>query len=128
MRMAMLAAACLAASIGAAQAQDVASGKALFKKCAFCHGIGEGAQNKVGPQLNGLNGRKAGAVPDFDYSDALKNSGIVWNETTFKQYISDPQAMIPRSKKVFAGIKDERERNDLWAYLSQFAAAGGIKK
>ena len=122
----MVVAAFLTAS--AAAAQDADQGKALFKKCAICHAVGAGAENKVGPQLNGLDGRKAGAVADFDYSDAQKNSGIVWNEATFKQYIKDPQAMVPGTKKTLSGIKDERQASDLWAYLSQFNANGSLKK
>ena len=84
--------------------------------------IGEGAKNKVGPELNGLDGRKAGTAPDYNYSDANKNSGIVWNEATFKDYIKDPRAKIPGTKMVFPGIKNEKEEGDLWAYLKQFGA------
>ena len=85
-------------------------------------------QNKVGPELNGLDGRHSGTVPNFSYSDANKNSGIVWNEATFKQYIKSPSAMVPGTKMIFAGIKNQQEINDLWAYVSQFDANGNIKK
>ena len=88
---------------------------------------GPGAQNKVGREQNGLDGRKAGSVPNYQYSDANKNSGIVWNEATFKEYIN-PKAKIPGTKMIFAGIKDEQEINDLWAYLKQFDANGNIRK
>ena len=64
----------------------------------------------------------------FNYSDANKNSGIVWSEQTFGDYIQDPKAKIPGTKKVFAGIKNEQEAKDLWAYLKQFDAQGNIKK
>ena len=94
----------------------------------ICHSIGPGAQNKVGPEQNGLEGRKAGSVPNYQFSDANKNSGIVWNEAAFKEYIKDPKAKIPGTKMIFAGIKDEQEINDLWAYLKQFDANGNIKK
>jgi len=67
-------------------------------------------------------------VPNFDYSDANKNSGVVWNEATFKQYIKSPSAMIPGTKMPFAGIKDPQRVDDLWAYVSQFDADGNIKK
>jgi cytochrome c len=110
-----------------AQAQDVAAGERSFGKCKICHRIGEGAKSLVGPELNGLDGRKAGSVPDFNYSEANKNSGIVWNETTFKDYIKDPRAKIPKTKMVFPGIKDEKEQNDLWAYLKQFGPDGKKK-
>src|SRR6201994_906615 len=104
----------------AALAQDAAAGKASFNKCLPCHSIGEGAKNKVGPELNGLDGRKSGTVPDYNYSDANKNSGITWNEANFKEYIKDPKAKVPGIKMFFAGIKNEKEVNDLWAYVSSF--------
>ena len=90
-----LAALAAAMTLNSAQAQDPAAGERSFAKCKICHRIGEGAKSLVGPELNGLDGRKAGSVPDFNYSDANKNSGIVWNETTFKDYIKDPRAKIP---------------------------------
>ena len=68
------------AAVPAALAQDAAAGKSSFNKCLACHAIGEDAKNKVGPQLNGLNGRKSGTAPDYNYTDANKNSGITWNE------------------------------------------------
>jgi cytochrome c len=111
----------------AALAQDVAAGKASFNKCLACHAIGEGAKNKVGPELNGLNGRKSGTAPDYSYSDANKNSGITWNEAEFKDYIKDPRAKIPGTKMIFAGIKNEKEVNDLWAFLAQYDKDGKTK-
>jgi cytochrome c len=124
----IVAVALIATSTEAGMAQDVAKGEISFKKCVICHSIGPGAQNKVGPAQNGLDGRKAGSVPNYQYSDANKNSGIVWNEATFKEYIKDPKAKIPGTKMVFAGIKNDQEINDLWAYLKQFDANGNIKK
>jgi cytochrome c len=117
----------LAAASGTARAQDVAAGEASFKKCLICHSIGEGAKNKVGPELNGLDGRKSGTVEGYSYSDANKNSGITWNEAEFKEYIKDPKAKVPGTKMTFAGIKSEKEINDLWAYVSQFKADGTKK-
>jgi cytochrome c len=108
-------------------AQDVAAGKSSFNKCMACHAIGEGAKNNVGPELNGLDGRKAGTAPDYNYSEANKNSGITWSETVFKEYIKDPKAKIPGTKMVFAGIKNEKEINDLWAFLSQYDKDGKTK-
>jgi cytochrome c len=113
---------------GAAWAQDVAAGEKSFRKCLPCHSIGPGAQNKVGPEQNGLDGRKAGTVAGYTYSEANKNSGLVWNEETFKQYIVDPRAKIPGTKMIFPGIKDPKEATDLWAYIKQFDAEGNIKK
>jgi len=109
-------------------AQDVDAGEKSFRKCAPCHDVGTDAQNKVGPILNGLDGRKSGTIPGYSYSDANKNSGITWDDATFKEYILDPKAKIPKTKMTFAGIKSERERTDLWAYLKQFAADGNVKK
>jgi cytochrome c len=109
-------------------AQDVAAGEKSFRKCLPCHSIGPGAQNKVGPEQNGLDGRTSGTVPGFTYSQANKNSGIVWNEATFKEYIVDPRAKIPGTKMIFPGIKDPKEATDLWAYIKQFDDEGNIKK
>lgn len=106
---------------------DPAAGKTSFNKCLACHSIGEGAKNKVGPELNGLDGRKSGSAADYSYSDANKNSGITWNEAQFKEYIKDPKAKVPGTKMIFPGIKNEKEINDLWAYVSQFDAEGKVK-
>ena len=115
-------------STGAAFAQDVAAGETSFRKCAPCHSIGPDAANKVGPELNGLDGRKASAVDGFNYSDANKASGITWSEVAFKEYIKDPRAKVPGTKMVFAGIKSEKEVGDLWSYVSQFDKDGNVKK
>jgi cytochrome c len=128
MKKLMVAAALIVMSMGAAVAQDVQKGENSFKKCLVCHAIGPGAKNKIGPELNGLDGRKAGTVPDYNYSDANKHSGIVWDDATFKEYIKDPRAKIPGTMMTFPGIKNEQEINDLWAYLKQFDADGNIKK
>ena len=112
----------------AALAQDAAAGKTSFNKCMACHAIGEGAKNKVGPELNGLDGRKSGTAPDYSYSDANKNSGITWNKDQFLEYIKDPKGKIPGTKMIFAGIKNEKELGDLWSYVSQFDKDGNIKK
>jgi cytochrome c len=128
MRLALFVAAGLVVSTGAALAQDVAAGETSFRKCAPCHSIGPDAANKVGPELNGLDGRKSGTVDGFNYSDANKASGITWSEAVFKEYIKDPRAKIPGTKMVFAGIKSEKEVGDLWSYVSQFDKDGNAKK
>jgi len=115
------------ASAAFADDVDLAAGKTSFNKCLACHAIGEGAKNKVGPVLNGLDGRKSGTAADYNYTDANKNSGITWNEAEFKEYIKDPKAKIPGTKMAFAGIKSENEINNLWAYVSQFDADGKVK-
>ncbi len=123
----MISALFLAASSGIAMAGDVAAGQTVFKKCAPCHDIGETAKNKVGPELNGLDGRHSGQAPSYNYTAANKNSGIVWSEATFKEYIKDPKAKIPGTKMVFPGIKNEKEADDLWSYLQQFGPDGKKK-
>jgi cytochrome c len=128
MRTLIVAAVLLAASTATGLTQDVDKGANVFKKCSPCHKIGPGAANLVGPELNGLDGRHSGQAANFNYSDANKNSGIVWNEESFKEYIKDPKAKIPNTKMIFAGIKNEQDINDLWAYLKQFDAQGDVKK
>jgi len=123
----LVVAATLAAASGAL-AQDVAAGKSSFNKCLPCHAIGEGAKNKVGPELNGIDGRKSGSAPDYSYSDANKNSGITWSKETFLEYIKDPKAKIPGTKMTFAGIKSETEAANLWAYLASFDKDGKQKQ
>jgi cytochrome c len=114
-------------STGATLAQDAAAGEQSFNKCRPCHDVGEDAKVKLGPPLNGLNGRKAGAFDGFNYSDANKASGITWNEANFKKYIENPAAMVPGTRMAFSGIKDETEVSNLWAYVNQFAGDGKKK-
>jgi cytochrome c len=126
-RVLMIVAAALAVSAGTASAQDVEAGERSFRKCLPCHAVGADARNKVGPVLNGLEGRNSGTIEGYSYSAANKNSGITWSADAFKDYIKDPRARIPGTKMVFAGIKNEKEIGDLWAYLSQFKADGAKK-
>ena len=122
----LVAIAIVAASAGAA-AQDAQKGEQDFAVCRPCHAIGPDAANMLGPELNGLDQRHAGSVPGYSYSDANKNSGIVWNQSSFTRYIQNPQAMVPGTKMFFVGIKDQQQIKDLWAYLSQFDADGDTK-
>ena len=126
---ATLAIAALAAAVmtQTARAQDAAAGEQVFRLCMPCHSIGPGAKNKVGPVLNGLDGRHSGSAPGYSYSDANKNSGIVWNEANFKKYIHNPRAMVPGTKMIFAGISNQKQVDNLWAYLKQFAPDGSKK-
>jgi cytochrome c len=119
-----LAAAALAATMGIAKAQDLAAGEQSFRKCLPCHAVGPDARNKIGPVLNGLDGRKSGTVPDYSYTEANKSANITWNEASFKEYIQNPMARVKGTKMAFAGIKNEKEIADLWAYLKQFKADG----
>ena len=127
MKLALAAGGLLAAMTQAALSQDLAAGENSFKKCLPCHAVGESAKNKIGPVLNGLDGRKSGTIEGFSYTDANKKSGIVWNEESFKEYIKDPRAKIPGTKMIFPGIKNEKEAGDLWAYLKQFGPDGKKK-
>lgn len=107
-----------------AAAQDLEAGQRSFNKCRACHQIGEGARNLVGPELNGLIGRHSGAAEGYSYSNANKNSGLTWDEATFADYIKDPKAKIPGTKMIFAGIRSEKEIQDLIAFLKQFDKDG----
>jgi cytochrome c len=127
MKKLLLAAAMVTVSTGLVFAQDLAAGATTFKKCAICHDIGETAKNKVGPELNGIDGRSSGSAPGYNYSDANKKSGITWNEAAFMEYIKDPRTKIPGTKMIFPGIKTETEAKDLWAYLKQFGQDGKKK-
>lgn len=118
----VLATAVLLGSAGTAISDDL--GEKVFKRCVACHAIGEKAKNGVGPRLNGLAGRSAGAIEGFRYTPANKNSGITWDEETFKEYIKNPRAKIPGTSMVFVGIKKEEEIDALWNYLKQFGPDG----
>lgn len=125
MRLIAMTAVLVAASFGVANAQD--AGATAFKKCVSCHDVGPSAKNKVGPALNGLDGRKSGSVAGYNYSDANKAANITWNEESFLDYIKDPKAKVPNTKMVFVGIKNEAEAKSLWAYLKQYDADGKTK-
>ena len=114
----------IAAPLDAALPQDAASGERIFAQCRTCHQVGETAKNAVGPQLNGIIGRKAGTVEGYSYTPANKNSGLTWDEATFADYIKDPRAKVPGTKMIYAGLKDEKRIQDLTAYLKQFDASG----
>jgi cytochrome c len=114
----------VALASGQAHAQDAASGEKIFAQCKACHQIGANAKNGVGPVLNGLFGRKAGTIEGYNYSPANKNSGLTWDEATFREYIKDPKAKIPGTKMIYPGLKDDKRIDDLVAYLKQFGPTG----
>jgi cytochrome c len=98
---------------------DAAKGEKIYVKCKTCHDIDKGV-NKVGPSLKGLVGRKAAAVPDFKYSEAMiakGAEGVVWDEATLTVYLPDPKAFVPKTKMVFAGLKKPEDIEDLIAFL-----------
>jgi cytochrome c len=105
-------------------AGDPDAGGKVFNKCRACHQIGPNAKNVIGPELNGLAGRKTGTVEGYNYSDANKNSGLTWDEATFKDYITAPQKKIPGTKMTFPGLPEEADRDNIWAFISQFKPDG----
>ena len=127
-RLGSLAALMLATATCPSMAQDAAQGEKVFVVCRACHQIGPGAKNAVGPVLNGIVGRKAGSYPDFAYSDANKNSGIVWSADQLDKYLTNPQEVVPHTKMIFPGLKDDEKRKDVIAFLSQFGPDGQKKQ
>ena len=128
MRMWVIAGIALVASTGTSLAQDAAAGETVFKRfCSPCHDVGEEARVKLGPPQNGLDGRVAGTVEGFNYSQANKNSGITWNDETFTKYIRAPMQEMPGTRMAFVGIKNDKDIADLWAYLKQFGPDGHKK-
>jgi cytochrome c len=123
-RTALIAVAALIGPAFVAKAQDLGNGQRIFNQCRACHQVGERARNAVGPVLNGLFGRKAGSVEGYSYSQANQESGLVWDEETFADYIKNPRAKIPGTKMIYAGLKDENSIRDLVAFLKQFDANG----
>lgn len=109
-------------------AQDAAAGEKDFLVCRACHQIGPTAKIAVGPVLNGIVGRKAGTYPDYQYSDANKNSGIVWTPEELDKYLTSPQTVVPHTKMIFPGLKEEQKRKDVIAFLEQFGPDGEKKQ
>lgn len=108
---------------GPAKAQDAETGEQVFRQCRACHQIGDNAKNLVGPQLNGIVGRKAGTVDGFKYSPVnidAGGKGLVWTEEVLMQYLEAPLKFMPGNRMAFNGLKDEQQRKDLIAYLKKF--------
>lgn len=95
---------------------DIAKGKKVFNKCKACH-VADTEKNKIGPHLVGMFGRKAGSLEKFKYSNAMKNSGVVWTAETLDEYLKKPRTFIKGTRMAFAGIRKDEERADLIAYL-----------
>ena len=111
----LLASALVAHAQGAGDAQR---GAQVFAQCKVCHSL-EAGKNMLGPSLHGLLGRKAGSVPGYAYSPAMKNANVTWDDDTLSKYQADPKAFIPGDKMVFPGVKDPSKLGDLLAYLNQ---------
>lgn len=109
---------------GQAAAQDVTSGEKAFVVCRACHQIGVTAKDAVGPVLNGVVGRAAGTEAGYNYSPAMKNSGLKWNDQTLQAYLANPQAVVKGTKMIFAGLKDPAKVDDVIAFLKTYNADG----
>jgi cytochrome c len=104
------------AMAGAGTAADIEAGKTTFQKCALCH-TNEAGKNKVGPSLFAIVGRKSGTLSNYNYSDAMKAFNHVWTPQLLNTYLTDPHAVVPGTKMIFPGIKDDTDRANLIAYL-----------
>lgn len=106
---------------GAAHAQgDATKGERVFNKCKACHELAQ-EKNKIGPHLVGVAGRPSASVEGFNYSDAMKQANLVWDDETLAQYLANPRGFIPGNKMAFAGLRNEQEIADLLAFLHQAA-------
>lgn len=94
---------------------DIVKGRQVFAACAACHATEQ--QVKTGPDLRGINGRKAGSSPGFRYSRAMKNSKIVWSDATLDEFLAEPQTRVPGNAMPYPGLPDESQRRDVIAYL-----------
>ena len=121
MKYALLTLALMLTTGQAAAAGDAEAGGKLFAKtCGGCHSIGEGARGGFGPQLNGIIDRPAGTTADYQYSDAMKNSGVVWNRDKLAAYIEDPKSVVKGTRMIFWGISDPEKIENILAYLETF--------
>jgi cytochrome c len=102
------------ATVPAFAAPDALRGEEIYARCMACHAL---ASDRVGPRHCGLFGRRAGSIPGYPYSDAMKNSRIVWNDKTLDRFLANPPATVPGTTMTYAGVADPAERADLIAYL-----------
>ena len=100
-------------------AGDAVKGKRVFNRCRACHNLTATARTRIGPNLDNLFGRKAGAVEGFKYSKALKEADFDWSETALDSWLSQPRKFLPGNKMAFAGLRKEQDRKDLMAYLRE---------
>lgn len=114
------------AEIASLEFGDAARGEEVFAQCRSCHQIGQGASDRIGPHLNGIFGRRAGAHDGFRYSDdmlMMGSDGLTWELDTLNAYLENPKALVSRTRMNFAGLKDMQDRADILAYLREFSAS-----
>ena len=109
----------------AAPAADPGAGKEIYTRCLACHALG---YDRTGPRHCGLFGRRAGSVKGFAYSDAMKRSGITWNEKTLDRFLANPLKTVPGTAMGYAGVTDKKERADLIAYLRNAGESNECRK
>lgn len=130
MRAILFVSAAFAIAAGAANAQDASpagdaeAGAKVFKRCKACHQVGPDAKNGVGPSLNGIVGRASATLPDYNYSPAMKNAALVWDEPTLTTYLRAPRKLVPGTRMTFAGLKKDQDIANAIAYLKQFDTRG----
>ena len=106
------------ATHGAFATGNASAGQGLFVRCAVCHTAQSGAANRMGPNLFGVVGRKAGTLAGYNYSRAMAKFGLTWDEPTLAHYLMGPSALVPGTKMTFAGFSNPQQANDVAAYLA----------
>lgn len=106
-------------AVSNADAGDAAKGEKVFNRCKTCHTVDQGGKNKIGPNLYGIVGRKAGAVDGFKYSGAMLESGLTWDEATLDKFLEKPKNLVKGTKMVFPGLRKADQRADVIAYMKK---------
>jgi cytochrome c len=118
----LLVPAALILSAGSALAQSAERGERTFnQQCKACHTVEKGGSSPIGPNLFGVAGRKAGTLDGYSYSEAMKKSGITWDDAALGDYLKDPKAKVPQGKMAFAGLRQAAQLGDVVAYLKKLA-------
>lgn len=111
-------------TVAAAPIGDPAEGERIFSQCKSCHQVGPGAEDRVGPHLNGIFGRPAGAHDSYNYSEGLNRAGadgLIWTAETLDVYLENPRSLVSRTRMNFRGLKDPKDRADVLAYLRTYS-------